>query len=102
MVKNLVNDWASVFLGVSPVAGRHVVFLLFKGVLPIFVIGRNLSCTPRREANLDLRGRQMTFGDEQLTMALLLRRDILFGIDVAVRLGVGAGGSIDWSGLVRG
>jgi hypothetical protein len=102
MVEDLVNYRASLFLGVGPVAGRHVVFLLFERVLPVLIVSRNLSCAPRRESNFDLRGRQTAFSYEQLAMALLLGGDVLFGIDIAVRIGVRAGCTMDWSRVVRG
>lgn len=102
VIKDFVDDGTGVLLGSDPVVGCHVILRLFKGVCTIIVIARHLDGrATRREADLGLRWGQAAFSYELMALAFLAGRDILFGIDVAIRLRVGTcGRPEDWCGLV--
>lgn len=85
MIKDLVDDGATVFNSVRPVGRGHLVFLFREFIFIIlFVVIRHLGCATCRESDLGLRGRLTTCSNGMLTLALLLGRDIATGSNIAI------------------
>lgn len=92
MVKDLVNDGASILWRGRPVVGCHIVIILHELVLVFFlVVVRNLCTAAYREPDLGLGWRLAACSNGLLTLALLLGWDIATSTHVAIRLGVGVG-----------
>jgi hypothetical protein len=86
VVKDLVDDGTSVFLCSGPVVWRRLILRLLERVCALLVVVGHLRRATRRKADLGLRWGQAAFGYKQLALTFLLGREVLFGVDIAVRL----------------